>query len=62
MTATQIIAEIETLPSDDKARVVEYVRRVEEDAMPESFLKALDELRAGKTIPIKDEHFDQPPA
>jgi hypothetical protein len=61
MTATQIIAEIETLPSDDRARVVEYVRRVEGDVMPASFLEALEELREGKTIPIVDEHFDQPP-
>jgi hypothetical protein len=61
MTATQISAEIQTLPSEDRARVVEYVRRVEDDVMPESFLKALDELRDGKTIPVKDEHFDQPP-
>ena len=62
MTATQIIEEIQTLPPDDRARVVEYVRRVEDGEMPASFLEALDELREGKTIPIADEHFDHPPA
>jgi hypothetical protein len=62
MTATQIIEEIQTLPPDDRARVVEYVRRVEDGVMPASFLEALDELHEGKTIPIADEHFDNPPA
>jgi len=62
MTATQIIEEIQTLPPDDRARVVEYVRRVEDGAMPASFPEALGELREGKTIPIADEHFDNPPA
>jgi hypothetical protein len=28
---------------------------------PASFFEALEELREGKTIPIVDEHFDQPP-
>lgn len=62
MTATKIIEEIQALPPDDRARVVEYVRRVEDAAMPASFLEALGELRDGKTIPIADEHFDAPPA
>ena len=62
MTAVQIIEEIQTLAPDDRARVVEYVRRVEDGEMPASFLEALDELREGKTIPIADEHFDRPPA
>jgi hypothetical protein len=61
MTATQIIAEIQTLEPDDRARVVEYIRRVEDGALPASFLQALDELHEGKTIPMADEHFDQPP-
>jgi hypothetical protein len=62
MTATKIIEEIQALPPDDRARVVEYVRRVEDAEMPASFLEALGELRDGKTIPIDDAHFDAPPA
>jgi len=61
MTATQIISEIQTLAPDERARVVEYVRRVENQEMPDSFLEALDELREGKTIPVAAEHFDEPP-
>ena len=62
MTATKIIEEIQALAPDDRARVVEYVRRVEDAEMPASFLEALCELRDGKTIPIDDAHFDAPPA
>jgi hypothetical protein len=62
MTATKIIEEIQALPPDDRARVVEYVRRVEDAEMPASFLEALSELRDAKTIPIADAHFDAPPA
>jgi len=62
MTATQIITEIQTLAPDERARVMEYVHKVEDQELPASFLEALTELRAGQTIPIADEHFDQPPA
>ena len=62
MTATKIIEEIQALAPDDRARVVEYVRRVEDTDMPASFLEALDELRDGKNIPIADEHIDAPTA
>jgi hypothetical protein len=62
MTATKIIEEIQALAPDDRARVVEYVRRVEDAEMPASFLEALGELSDGKTIPIDDAHFDAPPA
>jgi hypothetical protein len=62
MTANEIIAEIETLPQNERAHIVEYVHRVEDDAVPADFLKAVEELHAGKTIPIEDKHFDQPPA
>ena len=61
MTATKIIEEIAGLTPDDRARVVEYVRRVEDAEMPVSFLEALGELRDGKTILIDDAHFDAPP-
>jgi len=61
MTATKIIEEIQALEPGERARVVEFVRKVEEQEIPTSFLEALDELRAGKTIPMADEHFDQPP-
>jgi len=61
MTATQIIPEIQMLEADDRARVVEYVRRAEDEAIPATFLEALGELHEGKTIPITDEQFDQPP-
>ena len=49
------------LEADDRARVVEYVRRAEDEAIPATFLEALGELHEGKTIPITDEQFDQPP-
>ena len=62
MTATKIIEEIQALAPDDRARVVEYVRRVEDAEIPARFLEALGELRDGKTIPIDDAHFDAPPA
>ena len=62
MTATKIIEEIAALAPDDRARIVEYVHRVEDADMPASFLEALGELRDGKTLPIDDAHFDAPPA
>lgn len=61
MTAAKIIEEIQALEPTERARVVEFVRKVEEQEIPASFIESLEELRAGKTIPMADEHFDKPP-
>ena len=61
MTAAKIIEEIQALEPTERARVVEFVRKVEEQEIPAGFMESLEELRAGKTIPMADEHFDEPP-
>lgn len=61
MTAAKIIEEIQALEPTERARVVEFVRKVEEQEIPAGFLESLKELHEGKTIPMADEHFDQPP-
>ncbi len=62
MNAVEVIAEIQALAPEDRARVVEFVHRVEAGEIPETFLQALKEIDAGEAIPIEDAHFDHPPA
>ncbi len=58
MTAVEIISEIQAMPSDEKARVVEFVHRIEDGEIPESFLTALAELESGKMSDLTDEQFE----
>jgi len=61
MTATQVIAEIDSLPPDEQQTVFLHVRMLEEESIPESFLQAMAEAERGELIVMEDGHFISPP-
>ncbi len=61
MTATQVIAEIESLPPQERETVFLRVHEIEETMIPESFLQGMKEAMRGELIEMQDEHFHTPP-
>ena len=61
MTATQIIAEIDRLPPEEKQAVLIHVRILEDEMIPDSFLKGMEEAERGELLEIEDRHFLAPP-
>ena len=62
MTATQVIEEIENLPREERERVFVRVPELEDEMIPASFLKGMEEALSGNLIDIEEVHFTQPPA
>jgi predicted alpha/beta hydrolase family esterase len=62
MTATQVIAEIENLPREERERVFVRVHELEDEMIPQSFLQGMAEALRGDLIDVEDAHFSQPPA
>lgn len=61
MTATQLIAEIDRLPQEEKEQVFMHVHELEETLIPESFLQGMAEARRGELLDMEDHHFQFPP-
>ncbi|MFN0076365.1 MAG: hypothetical protein ACKVY0_07815 [Prosthecobacter sp.] len=61
MTATQLIAEIDRLPQEEKEQVFMHVHELEETLIPESFLQGMAEARRGELLDMEDQHFQFPP-
>ena len=61
MTATQVIAEIDRLPPQEKEAVFVHVHELEEAMIPDSFLQGMEEARRGELIEMEDAHFTRPP-
>lgn len=61
MTATQVIAEIESLPPQERERVFLRVHEIEEASIPDSFLQGMEEAMRGDLLDIEDAHFQLPP-
>ena len=56
MTAQSIVAEIETLPAVERAKVIAYVGRVmeaDDSWIPESFKQGMAEAAAGKLTDVE---------
>ena len=56
MTAQTIIADIETLPATERAKVLAYVGRVmetDDSWIPDSFKQGMAEATAGKLVDIE---------
>ena len=53
MTATQVIADIDRLPPEEKQAVLIHVRILEDEMLPDSFLTAWAEARRGELIDME---------
>jgi len=61
MTASQVIAEIERLPPQERELVFLRVDEIEEATIPDSFLQGMDEAARGDLLDIEDARFQLPP-
>lgn len=61
MTASQVIAQIDSLPPDEREAVFHHVHELEEAMIPESFLRGIEEAERGELSEMRDEHFQTPP-
>ncbi|MBL9178421.1 MAG: hypothetical protein JNM65_10175 [Verrucomicrobiaceae bacterium] len=61
MTATQVIAEIESLPPQEREAVFVRVHELEQEMIPDSFLQGMQEAMRGELIDMEDAHFITPP-
>ena len=62
MTAEKVIAEIEALPREERARVVEYVHRLTEAEVPESFRRGMEQALAGRGVEMETALRETPPS
>ena len=61
MTASQVIAEIESLPPQEQEQVFLRVHEIEEASIPDAFLQGMEEAMRGDLLDIEDAHFQLPP-
>jgi len=62
MTATQVIAEIESLPPQERETVFLRVHEIEEAMIPASFLRGMEEAMRGDLLDMDEASFLNPPA
>jgi hypothetical protein len=78
MSTAELAKELAALPPEKRAEVLRaachdldpqsrkaverVLRRLEEPDVPEDFWEGLEEAEDGQAIPMKDEHFQKPPA
>ena len=61
MSAVEIIEQIKALPKQEQAEVLEMVHRLEDDAIPESFWRGLDDIWHGRVVDMDTALRDRPP-
>jgi hypothetical protein len=54
MSVKEIMREIESLPSDERWKVLEGVRRLLEPEIPESFREGMAQIKRGDVIDLDD--------
>ncbi len=61
MTAKQVIAEIDSLPIEDKEAVIIHVHELEAAMIPDSFLQGMAEAQRGELTEMEDAQFNHRP-
>ena len=61
MTADQILDEIKALPAPELARLVQRVRQLEANEIPEDFVEALADFEQGRFVPMETALNEAPP-
>ena len=62
MSAQEIINEFKSLPDEERGKVKKFFHELEASEIPDSFWRGLQEADEGKTMELREEHFDNPPA
>ena len=60
MSTAEIIREIQSLPRRERARVIEFVRQLEDGEIPASFKKSVADIEAGRVVDL-DTALTKPP-
>ena len=60
MSVNEIIKEIEALPKNQRAQVIEFVHQLEEGDIPDSFKKGMADIEAGRVVDM-DTALNKPP-
>ena len=61
MSVTEIMHEIEELPSEERWQVLDFVRRLLEPDIPESFREGMADIKAGRVVDMKRALFEPYP-
>ena len=62
MTASQVIAQIDSLPPQEREAVFHHVHELEAAMIPESFMRGMEEAERGELSEMRDEQFKSPPS
>jgi hypothetical protein len=61
MTAEQIIKEIEALPKPERERLVQQMRELGSDEIPQDFIDALEDFDKGRFVSMETALNETPP-
>lgn len=61
MTAEQILQEIRTLPEAERGRLVQQMRRLAGDEIPQDFIDALEDFDNGRFVSMETAFSEPPP-
>ena len=61
MSVQEIIREIEALPTDQRVKVIEFVRGLEDSEIPESFHQGMADIAAGRVVDMETALNEPPP-
>ena len=60
VSINEIIKEIDALPKEQRAELIEYVHQLEEGEIPDSFKKGMADIEAGRAVDM-DTALNKPP-
>jgi hypothetical protein len=61
MTAEQILKEIEALPQSERDRLVQRMRELGENEIPQDFIDALEDFTKGRFVSVETALNETPP-
>jgi predicted transcriptional regulator len=61
MSVKEILREIELLPSEERQKVLDGVRRMLEPEIPESFREGMADIKAGRVVDMDKALFEPYP-
>jgi len=61
MTAEQIIKEIEALPKSERERLLQQMRELGSDEIPQDFIDALEDFDKGRFVSMETALNEMPP-
>lgn len=62
MSAQELIAEIQALPTSERSLVVDYILKQEAEAVPDSFRRGMADALAGRGVDMETALSEAPPS